>query len=57
MQFYGRPINSIVGVTFVQEMPFPAITLCNYNQIRGSKIDSQSLSLFNLMYSYKEPGK
>ncbi|XP_072039615.1 acid-sensing ion channel 1-like [Amphiura filiformis] len=49
-QYISRPVSSVVGVTYVTNIDFPTITLCNYNQIRRSKIDDTKLTLLNTIF-------
>ncbi|XP_072039851.1 acid-sensing ion channel 1C-like [Amphiura filiformis] len=47
LKYYEYDVNTVVGVTYVPDLHFPAVTICNYNQIRKSKATPLELSLIN----------
>ncbi|XP_038054982.1 acid-sensing ion channel 1C-like [Patiria miniata] len=38
MTYYQRPVSSVVRINYVREIPFPAVTFCNYNQWKKSQV-------------------
>ncbi|XP_033099022.1 acid-sensing ion channel 4-A-like [Anneissia japonica] len=38
LRYLDRPINTIVSMNYVNDMDFPAVTICNYNQWRASMV-------------------
>ncbi|XP_072039850.1 acid-sensing ion channel 1B-like [Amphiura filiformis] len=53
IRFYDYDVHTIVGVKYVPDLYFPAVTICNYNQMRKSKASPIVLSLNNALYSFE----
>ncbi|XP_072039789.1 acid-sensing ion channel 2-like [Amphiura filiformis] len=50
LRYYAYEVNTVVGVTYVPDLHFPAVTICNYNQVRKSTASPIVLSLSNALY-------
>ena len=44
-------MSSVVTMNYVSFLPFPVVTLCNYNQWRKSTINPESLMLLKKLYN------
>ncbi|KAL5007108.1 hypothetical protein ScPMuIL_015914 [Solemya velum] len=54
--FSAKPIKTTISLTYQPRMKFPAITICNLNPIRISKVDeSVSPTLFDLVNTVTKP--
>ncbi|XP_033097325.1 acid-sensing ion channel 4-A-like [Anneissia japonica] len=51
LRYLNRPINTIVSMNYVDDMDFPAVTICNYNQWRASMVDPELTDIIFLMSS------
>ncbi|XP_072039700.1 acid-sensing ion channel 1C-like [Amphiura filiformis] len=49
-QFFQFPKSTLVTVKHVPDLNFPAVTLCNFNQLRKSKLDEKTLSLMQAVF-------
>ncbi|XP_072039788.1 acid-sensing ion channel 3-like [Amphiura filiformis] len=50
LRYYEYDVNTVVGVTYVPDLHFPAVTICNYNQMRKSQATPIMLSLTNALF-------
>ncbi|XP_072039531.1 acid-sensing ion channel 1C-like [Amphiura filiformis] len=50
-KFFRYPMSSVVTMNYVTYLPFPVVTLCNYNQWRKSTIDPASVVLLQKLYN------
>ncbi|KAK7503195.1 hypothetical protein BaRGS_00005460, partial [Batillaria attramentaria] len=41
IDFMGHPVSTVVTVEYKDHLPFPAVTICNLNQIRFSKFSTK----------------
>ncbi|XP_071950189.1 acid-sensing ion channel 1C-like [Antedon mediterranea] len=49
IKYFDRPINTVMSLNYVDDLKFPAITLCNYNQFRLSELDESTSTVIKLM--------
>ncbi|XP_033126462.1 acid-sensing ion channel 2-like [Anneissia japonica] len=50
LNFASFPVATIVTLNYVENLSFPAITICNYNQWRASYIKDSDAELLKLMF-------
>ncbi len=50
MRFLEFEVDTVVGVKYVPDLNFPAVTICNFNQFLRSKVPPQELELVNAIY-------
>ncbi len=41
IRFLEFDVDTVVGVKYVPDLNFPAVTICNFNQFRRSKVGSE----------------
>ena len=58
VKYYDRAVNTLVSVTYASpnQLDFPAVTLCNYNQWRKSKATQGELGLIEAIYGSQGKG-
>ena len=49
-RYYSYPTTTLVTVKHVHSLDFPAVTLCNYNQVRRSKLDKDTEAFFQSIF-------
>ncbi|KAJ8027746.1 Acid-sensing ion channel 1 [Holothuria leucospilota] len=37
-KYFSYPVSTVIDINYVRSLDFPAVTICNYNQFRKSKI-------------------
>lgn len=37
-KYFSYPVSTVIDINYVNSLDFPAVTICNYNQFRKSKI-------------------
>ncbi|KAJ8027744.1 Acid-sensing ion channel 1C [Holothuria leucospilota] len=51
-KFLDFPVSTVIEFIFVKSLPFPAITICNYNQFRKSEVFKQDPVLQDILYYF-----
>ena len=51
LKYFNHPMTSVVTRHYVPSLPFPVVTLCNYNQWKKSTIDNESASLLQQLFN------
>ncbi|XP_070553825.1 acid-sensing ion channel 4-A-like [Ptychodera flava] len=46
MRFWSNPVNTVVSYREMESMPFPAVTICNYNVYRKSVVKESVLGQY-----------
>ena len=49
-RYYSYPTTTLETVKHVDSLDFPAVTLCNYNQVRKSKLDDHTKAYFRNLF-------
>ena len=49
-RYYSYPTATLVTVKHVDSLDFPAVTLCNYNQVRKSKLAKNTKAFFRNLF-------
>ena len=50
LHFYTYPMTSTISINYVETMTFPAVTLCNFNQFKKSKLNQMDLDFMKKLY-------
>ncbi|KAJ8028451.1 Acid-sensing ion channel 1A [Holothuria leucospilota] len=49
-KFFNYPVSSLVTLQYVDNVTFPAVTVCNYNQWRRSNLTEDQMAILTLVY-------
>ena len=49
-RYVSYPTTTLMTVKHVDHLDFPAVTLCNYNQVRKSKLDKDTEAFFQSIF-------
>lgn len=50
IRFFSFPVSSLVTLQYVDNVTFPAVTVCNYNQWRKSNLTEDQAAMLELLY-------
>ncbi|XP_038055441.1 acid-sensing ion channel 1C-like [Patiria miniata] len=53
--YFNYPITSAISINYVDNITFPAVTLCNFNQFRRSTLTEEKLKVLREVYEPNPP--
>ncbi|XP_038055439.1 acid-sensing ion channel 2-like [Patiria miniata] len=53
--YFNYPITSAISINYVDNITFPAVTLCNFNQFRRSTLTEEKLKVLREIYESNPP--